>query len=125
MPLFPLLDIIGVEDFEWPNSTALLYLSINAFIGTFISDYCWARSVVLMGPLLTTLALSLTIPLSMIVSKLFNEKVDFTWMYFLGSFLIFFAFIAISFYDYRQKKLEKAREKENNTLEDANELSKK
>jgi amino acid permease len=78
-----------------------------------------------MGPLLTTLALSLTIPLSMIVSKLFNEKVDFTWMYFLGSFLIFFAFIAISFYDYRQKKLEKAREKENNTLEDANELSKK
>ena len=46
-----------------------MFLSVNAFIGTFISDYCWARSVVLNGPLITTLALSLTIPLSMIVSS--------------------------------------------------------
>ena len=80
-----------------------MYLSINAFIGTFISDYCWARSVVLMGPLLTTLALSLTIPLSLVVSAIF-EHVTLTWMYYLGTVLIFAAFIGISYLNHIKRK---------------------
>jgi hypothetical protein len=64
-----------------------------------------------MGPLITTMALGLTIPLSMIVSS-FSEDVNFTWMYYFGSFLILLAFLALSIFDYKKMKLEKRKEEE-------------
>ena len=71
IPIFFILHYTGIETFEWPNNAALVALSVNAIIGTVISDYAWARSVVLMGPLLTTLGIALTIPISMIVDAIF------------------------------------------------------
>ena len=68
-PFFFILHFTGVETFAWPNKTALSELVVNAIIGTVISDYCWARSVVLLGPLMTTMGIALTIPISMIVDS--------------------------------------------------------
>ena len=70
LPVFLVLNYTGVETFEMPNGEALAYMSLNAVIGTLISDYCWARSVVILGPLLTTMGIGTTIPLSMIVDAL-------------------------------------------------------
>jgi solute carrier family 35 protein F5 len=71
LPFFPILNYTGIETFEWPNKEALLGLTINAIMGTVISDYCWANSVVLLGPLITTLGMTFTTPLSMIVDGIF------------------------------------------------------
>lgn len=106
LPLFPLFNATGLEEFEWPNEKTWLVLSANAFMGTFISDYCWVRSCVLMGPLITTMALGLTIPLSMVASS-FWDDVHFTWMYYLGSLLILIAFMGLSIYDYKKGQKEK------------------
>ena len=103
LPLFPLLNLTGIENFEWPNRVTLMELTLNAIFGTMISDYCWAKSVVLLGPLLTTLGIALTIPISMIVDSLIKSK-DFTWQYFLGSALILGSFLIISFLDFRNKR---------------------
>jgi solute carrier family 35 protein F5 len=73
LPLFPIFNATGIEVFSWPNKQTLLFLTLNAFIGTFISDYFWARSVVLLGPLITTLGISLTIPLSLVSSSFFDN----------------------------------------------------
>ena len=70
LPLFPILALTKIETFAWPNGKALASMTLNAIIGTVISDYCWARSVVLLGPLQTTLGIALTIPLSIIVDSL-------------------------------------------------------
>ena len=107
LPLFPILDATGVEKFEWPNRLTLGALLLNALMGTVISDYCWAKSVVLLGPLATSLGLALTIPISMIVDGLRGLK-TFTWVYFLGSALILGGFFANSYFDHR--KARKARE---------------
>ena len=42
LPLFPILNATGIETFEWPNSETLKALTLNAILGTVISDYCWA-----------------------------------------------------------------------------------
>ena len=34
LPLFPIFHFTGLETFQWPNGKTLLFLSINAFIGT-------------------------------------------------------------------------------------------
>ena len=55
-----------VEIFEWPNLSAIGGMTLNAIFGTVISDFCWCKSVMLLGPLLPTLGIALTIPLAMI-----------------------------------------------------------
>ena len=106
IPVFPILNVADIEKFEWPNKTATEGMLLNAVLGTVISDYCWAKSVVLLGPLLTTLGIALTIPISMIVDGFSNKK-HFTWQYFLGSVLILGSFFTISYLDYRNKRREK------------------
>jgi solute carrier family 35 protein F5 len=100
LPLFPIFNWIGLETFAWPNGQTTLLLTVNALIGTVLSDYCWARSVVLLGPLVTTLGITLTFPLSLLVDLIGKHK-SFTWLYYVGSAFIFAAFGVISFVDYR------------------------
>ena len=84
-------------------------LVINAILGTVISDYCWAKSVVLLGPLVTTLGITLTIPISMVVDNFYEEK-DFTAQHYLGASLILASFVAISYRDYQEEKKAKVRD---------------
>ena len=75
-------------------------MTLNAVVGTVISDYCWARSVVLLGPLLTTLGMALTIPFSMVVDSFYEHK-DYNWHFFVGAFLIIIAFVGMTWLDYK------------------------
>ena len=72
-PLFLVFHYTGLEPFELPNTKTLMFLSINAIIGTWISDFWWAKSVVLLGPLFTQLGISLTIPLGIVASSFFDK----------------------------------------------------
>jgi solute carrier family 35 protein F5 len=72
LPLFPIFNYTGYEIFEWPSMYVVKGLTINAILGTVISDYCWAKSVVLLGPLLTTLGITLTIPISMVFDAFYE-----------------------------------------------------
>lgn len=99
IPLFPILNYSGIETFEWPNTKVLEGLTINAILGTVISDYCWAKSVVLLGPLMTTLGITLTIPISMLFDA-YYEKKHFIWQHYLGASLILASFFVISWLDY-------------------------
>ena len=103
LALFFIFDATGFETFEWPPQDTLVLLSVNAFFGTFISDYCWARSVLLLGPFVTTLGITITFPLSAIFDKIVDDK-KFTWLYFLGSVLIFTAFTVIIIKEFQRKR---------------------
>ena len=74
IPLFFVFNATGYETFEWPNREAIISMTLNAIIGTVISDYCWAKSVVLLGPLVTTLGIALTIPVSMAIDSFYSQK---------------------------------------------------
>ena len=101
LPVIYLFDFTGIEPFEWPNQQTLLMLTANALFGAVISDYCWARSVVLLGPLMTTLGTTLTFPISLFIDVCYHGK-KFTWLYFLGSACIFTAFGVITFKNLRK-----------------------
>ncbi|KAJ1641851.1 hypothetical protein LPJ64_006236, partial [Coemansia asiatica] len=65
-PGFLILQWTGIEPFQLPQTATLwIMILVNALIGTFLSDYLWLKSMLMTSPLVVTLGLSLTIPLSM------------------------------------------------------------
>jgi solute carrier family 35 protein F5 len=103
LPMFFILHYTGIETFAWPSKDTWGILTANAILGTVLSDFCWAKSVVLMGPLITTLGLSLTIPLSMLWDT-FNGDKEITWPYYIGTACIICAFLGLSYKNYLEEK---------------------
>jgi solute carrier family 35 protein F5 len=61
-PVFPVLDWLGIETFQLPFTPTLwIIVLLNAFIGTFLSDYLWLLSMLMTSPLVVTLGISLTV----------------------------------------------------------------
>ncbi|KAG0264749.1 hypothetical protein BG011_006179 [Mortierella polycephala] len=66
-PLFGVLHWTGIEPFELPGDSRIVWMiGINAIVGTFVSDYLWLLSMLMTSPLVVTLGLSLTIPLALL-----------------------------------------------------------
>ncbi|KAF9125838.1 hypothetical protein BGX30_000264 [Mortierella sp. GBA39] len=66
-PIFGILHWTGAEPFELPHDTRIIWMiGINAFVGTFVSDYLWLLSMLMTSPLVVTLGLSMTIPLALL-----------------------------------------------------------
>lgn len=106
--IFPVLvglDVSGWERFNWPDNYTWGLLLLNAFLANFLWDYCYLRSVMLLGPLLTNTGLCLSFPLSMIID-VWVYHLNFTWMYFIGSACVFTAFAVIMFTDGSDDKLD-------------------
>lgn len=95
IPGFFVLDVLGWEKFEVPSRKALGMLTVNSLIGTVLSEYLWAKSIVLTTPLMGTLALSLTVPLSLIFDYFFKSK-TFSWMYMCGVTLVLAGFVIVN-----------------------------
>ncbi|CAM9365566.1 unnamed protein product [Lampetra planeri] len=90
-PGFPLLHYAGFETFVFPSNTVWAYILINGLVGTVLSEFLWLWGCFLTTSLMGTLALSLTIPLS-IVTDIFTQKASFSWLFFLGAMPIFLSF---------------------------------
>uniref|UniRef100_A0A2K6GYQ4 Solute carrier family 35 member F5 n=1 Tax=Propithecus coquereli TaxID=379532 RepID=A0A2K6GYQ4_PROCO len=90
-PGFFLLHYTGYEDFEFPNKVVLMCIIINGLIGTVLSEFLWLWGCFLTSSLIGTLALSLTIPLS-IIADMCMKKVQFSWLFFAGAIPVFFSF---------------------------------
>ncbi|XP_043549946.1 solute carrier family 35 member F5-like isoform X1 [Chiloscyllium plagiosum] len=90
-PGFFLLHYTGFEAFEFPTKTVWMYILINGLIGTVLSEFLWLWGCFLTSSLIGTLALSLTIPLSMI-ADIYMRKVEFSWLLFAGSIPVFLSF---------------------------------
>ncbi|XP_078084265.1 solute carrier family 35 member F5-like isoform X1 [Mustelus asterias] len=90
-PGFFVLHYTGFEAFEFPTKTVWMYILINGLIGTVLSEFLWLWGCFLTSSLIGTLALSLTIPLSMI-ADIYLKKVEFSWLLFAGSVPVFLSF---------------------------------
>lgn len=94
-PGFLLFHFTGWEKFELPTGRAAMILFVNAWIGTVLSDFLWAKSIALTTPLIGTLALSLTVPLSIILDYCFRG-VKFTFQYLIGVAFVFAGFLMVN-----------------------------
>lgn len=77
---------------------------VNGFVGSFLSDYFWALSVVWTTPLVATLGMSLTIPLAM-VADIFVHGRHFSAIYILGSVQVFAGFVIANLTEHFARKL--------------------
>jgi solute carrier family 35, member F5 len=94
-PIFCILDWFGLESFELPSSTVLMWLLLNGIIGTVLSDLLWSLAVLWTTPLIATVGLSLTIPLAMLSDVLIRSK-TFTILYLIGSILVLVGFLVVN-----------------------------
>ncbi|KAJ2579718.1 hypothetical protein IWW49_006544 [Coemansia sp. RSA 1797] len=67
-------------------------VAVNALVGTFVSDYLWLQAMLMTSPLVVTLGLALTIPLSM-AGDVLLKGVEVSLPYYVGALLVLAAFI--------------------------------
>lgn len=94
-PGFFLLHYTGFEAFEFPSKLIWMCIVINGLIGTVLSEFLWLWGCFLTSSLIGTLALSLTIPLS-IIADMCMQKVQFSWLFFAGAVPVFFSFFIVT-----------------------------
>ncbi|CAN2389058.1 Solute carrier family 35 [Pristimantis euphronides] len=94
-PGFFLLHYTDFEAFEFPSKLVWMYLVINGLVGTVLSEFLWLWGCFLTSSLVGTLALSLTIPLS-IIADICMQKVRFSWVFFAGALPVFISFFIVT-----------------------------
>eukprot|EP00249_Psilotum_nudum_P014942 c25081_g1_i1 orf=194-1396(-) len=100
------LTAMGLEPkFSIPTSAKVdEVLLANGFIGSVVSDYFWALSVVWTTPLVATLGMSLTIPLAMLADIIVHGR-HFSAIYVLGSAQVFAGFVIANLSEHCTRKL--------------------
>ncbi|KAF1815329.1 hypothetical protein P152DRAFT_378411, partial [Eremomyces bilateralis CBS 781.70] len=94
-PGFVLLDLSGAEKFQLPPTARVtLIIAVNSAT-SLVSDLCWAYAMLFTSPLLVTVGLSLTIPLSLIGQMILENQYS-SWLYWVGAVVVLLSFIFIS-----------------------------
>ncbi len=73
LPIVVTLHFTQVEDLSGLTWTIAGTIVLNAFFNNVMSDYLWARVVLLTSPTVATLGLGLTVPLAMIADSVNSQ----------------------------------------------------
>lgn len=90
-PIVFITHFAGAEVVSMPSAHVMLLIITNSLVGTNLSDIMWANAVVLTSPLVATLGLGLTVPISML-SETFICGCSFSPPYVVGAVMILFGF---------------------------------
>lgn len=94
-PLLLLVNFSHVESFEMPNRKQFLILLLNGLVGTVISEALWLWGCFLTSSLIGTLAITLQIPLSMLMDVWIRGK-TYPLMFYVGSIPVAIAVILVA-----------------------------
>lgn len=94
-PLFPILHFTGIEPFEMPPTGKVWLIILINSISSFLSDISWAYAMLLTTPLVVTVGLSLTIPLSLIGEMIQYAQYS-SFVYWIGAGIVLLSFIFIN-----------------------------
>ncbi|EEY18101.1 thiamine-repressible mitochondrial transport protein THI74 [Verticillium alfalfae VaMs.102] len=110
-PVFFILHWTGIETFDMPPTAEVwVIILVNAF-SSFVSDISWAYAMLLTTPVLVTVGLSLTIPLSLI-GEMIQYSQHSGWVYWVGAAIVFISFV---FVNHESKEEDSATEEDQTT----------
>lgn len=94
LPLFPILHLTGLEKFSFPPNVHIWTILLTNSVSSLISDICWAYAMVFTSPLLVTVGLSLTIPLSLVGEMIIQGRFE-SWIYWVGAMIVVGSFVFV------------------------------
>jgi len=94
LPLFPILHFSGLETFALPPNAHIWIILLLNSISSLISDICWAYAMVFTSPLVVTVGLSLTIPLSLVGEMIIQGRFE-SWIYWVGAMIVVGSFVFV------------------------------
>ncbi|KND93893.1 putative vacuolar membrane protein [Tolypocladium ophioglossoides CBS 100239] len=94
-PLFFILHWTNIEPFEMPPTGTIWMIIIINSLSSFVSDISWAFAMLLTTPLVVTVGLSLTIPLSL-VGEMIQYGQYSSFVYWIGAAVVFVSFVFIN-----------------------------
>jgi len=103
-PGFIILHFTGVEQFALPPTRRVAVIVLCNSLASLISDMTWAYAVLLTSPLVVTVGLSLTIPISLIGQMILNNQTTGGW-YWVGAGLVVISFLFITHEDEKEDLL--------------------
>ncbi|CAO3594811.1 unnamed protein product [Absidia cylindrospora] len=116
-PFFFILHWLGLETFTLPyNSTLWLMITLNALIGTFLSDYLWLLAMLMTSPLIVTLGITLTVPLALIGDIILKHILPGV-QYIVGACFVVAGFFAVNFGSLQDNNEESSSTSEEETHE--------
>lgn len=104
-PLFPVLHFSGIERFDVPPTGKIWLILMTNSISSLVSDICWAYALHFTSPLVATVGLSLTIPLSLIGEMIIQGRFE-SWLYWIGAMIVVGSFVFVE----REEKHEEDEE---------------
>ncbi|RDW62979.1 DMT family transporter [Aspergillus mulundensis] len=94
-PGFVILHLTGVERFALPDTSRVWTIILVNALSSLLSDICWAYAMLLTSPLVVTVGLSLTIPLSL-VGQIFLQGEYATPLYWVSATVVFVSFLVVN-----------------------------
>ena len=94
-PLFLVLHYTEQEVFEWPNKAQWFSMLVNGVVGTVLSELLWLFGCFYTSSLVATLAISLTIPLTMFADVLVKH-IQYDDLFYVGSVPMFLSFFIVA-----------------------------
>ncbi|KAF1346114.1 hypothetical protein BDV97DRAFT_359780 [Delphinella strobiligena] len=115
-PGFFILHWSGVERFELPTEGRVILIILVNSISSLVSDIAWAYAVLLTSPIVVTVGLSTTIPLSLIGQILLNSQ-HASFVYWSGAGVVLLSFFFVNHEEAKEdEQVLQAEERENAVL---------
>ncbi|RMZ02154.1 hypothetical protein D0860_07337 [Hortaea werneckii] len=99
-PGFIILHFAGIETFEMPPSAWVTTIILCNSLASLVSDLFWAYAVLLTSPIVVTVGLSMSIPLSLIGQIVLNSQTA-SPIYWIGALVVVLSFV---FVNHEEKK---------------------
>lgn len=125
LPFLILWHYTGIEPFEWPSKTTLIFLAIEGISGYILTDYLLNLATVILDPLLVDIGMGLISPGGMVIDYIMEGK-TYDYFYIIGYGLIVVSFLIVFYYDIMftipdeiEKKQNQVEDEKNKELEES------
>ncbi|CAI7570435.1 unnamed protein product [Penicillium glandicola] len=93
-PGFFIMHWTGLEPFSLPETSRVWSIILTNALASFISDIAWAYAMLLTTPLIVTVGLSMTIPLSLVGQMVLQSQYS-SPLYWVGAAIVFLSFLVV------------------------------